>query len=142
MKREKLQQLLHLSAGIITLVYGFDTFEAADFSSAAYYLSLAIIFLVVAGSHKWIVQKFMNADVAFYLIEAATIISSGWHYNSKGHPYLFYILAVVGTFYFIFSIINLFSEEKPRHHSRRRKRMRHSSLFDEKKPDNNNKNLQ
>ncbi|MCW3106658.1 MAG: hypothetical protein JWQ09_1164 [Segetibacter sp.] len=137
MKREKLQQVIHLTAGIITLVYGFDSFEAGDFSSATYYLSLAIIFLIVAGSHKWISQKFMKADVAFYLLEAATIIYSGWHYKSKGHPYLFYIMAVAGTLYFIYAIISLLSEEKPKHRSRKRKRRSHSSsLFDEKKPGN------
>src|SRR4051812_21661471 len=115
MKREKLQQLIHLAAGIITLIYGFDTFEAGDFSSAASYLSLAVTFLVVAGSHKWISEKFMKADVAFYLIEAATITYSDWHYKIKGHTYLFYTMSAAGMLYFIYAIITLVSKEKPRH---------------------------
>ena len=135
MKREKLLQLGHLTAGIITLIYGFDTFEAADFSSAASYLSLAIIFTIVAGCHKWMTEKFMKADVAFFLLESATITYSGWHYKAKGHPYLFYIMSVAGTFYFIFAIFSLVSKEKPKHRSYRKKRRRHSSsLFDEQKP--------
>lgn len=133
MKREKLLQLEHLTAGIITLIYGFDTFEAGDFSSAAFYLSLAIIFTIVAGSHKWITKKFMKAEVAFFLLEFATIAYAGWHYKAKGQPYLFYIMAFVSVLYFVFAIISLVSKEKTKHQPHRRRRR--STLFDEQKPD-------
>lgn len=134
MKREKLQQLGHLIAGIITLVYGFDAFEAKEFSSAASYLTLAIIFLVVAGMHKWISVKFISSDVAFNLLEATTIIYSGWNYKMKGHPVLFYLMAIAGIFYIIFAIINLFPKSAPRHRSSsRKKRKRSSSHSIEKK---------
>lgn len=122
MKKNKIHQLLHLVAGIITLVYGFDTFEAGDFLSATYYLSLAIIFLIVAGSHTWISQKFLQADVAFYLVEGITIIYSGWLYKIKGHLFLFYIMSAAGGFYLIFSLIRFFFEEKPKHRLKRGKR--------------------
>lgn len=133
MNREKLQQLGHLVAGIIILVYGFDSFEAGDFASATYYLTLAIIFLIVAGTHKWITQKFVGADVAFNFLEAITIIYTGWHYKQKGHPVLFYSMAVAGALYFIFALINMFlPKERKRRSSKRKKRRRRSSeLFKE-----------
>ena len=132
MKREKLLQLAHIAAGIITLIYGFDSFEAGNFSYAAYYLSLAIIFMIVAGSYSWIAKKFMKADVAFFLLESTTIIYSGWLYKLKGHQYLFYTMVAAGALYFIFAIISLFSKEKTKHRSRTKKRKRRSqsSVFD------------
>lgn len=143
MKKEKLLQLEHLTAGIITLIYGFDTFESGDFLAATSYLSLAIIFTIVAGTHKWISPKFMKADVAFFLLEAATITYAGSHYKPKGNLYMFYTMSVVGALYFVFAIISLVSKEKPKHRSHRRKRRRsHSSLFDEKKPGEDSINVQ
>ena len=138
MKREKLQQLAHLIAGIITLVYGFDAFEAADFSSAAYYLTLAIIFLIIAGTHKWISEKFIMADVAFNLLEAATIVYSGWNYKNKGHEFLFYSMAVAGAFYLVFAIVNLFPAAEPKRKSSKRKRRKRSSKasIEEQRRDN------
>lgn len=128
MKTEKLKQLGHLIAGIITLIYGFENFESGAFLSSAYYLSLAIIFLIVAGSHKWIAEKFLMADVAFYLLESATIIYSGWNYKLKGHHYLFYTMLFAGLVFFIFAILSLKTEDKPkRRRSKSRKRKRYST---------------
>lgn len=127
MRREKLQQLGHLSAGIITLIYGFDSFEGGDFSSATFYLAMAIAFLVVAGSHKWIAEKFLHADIAFYLAEAATIAYSGWRYKLKGHTYLFYTLSIASGIYLIFAVLSLYAEAGTGRRSRRRKRRHHSS---------------
>jgi cellulose synthase/poly-beta-1,6-N-acetylglucosamine synthase-like glycosyltransferase len=136
MKREKLQQLAHLIAGILTLIYGFDAFEAGDFLYAACYLTLAILFLIVTGTHKWIARKLMKADAAFNLLEAVTIIYSAWHYKNKGHQILFYIMAIAGLAYLIFALLNLLTEAPTKHRSSRKKKRRRSSpLFKEQKPD-------
>ncbi len=125
MNKEKWQQLAHTIAGIITLIYGFDTFEQGD--SAAAYLGLAVLFMIVAGIHKWIVKQFMQADAAFFLLEAVTIIYTAWHYKIKGHQYLYYAIALAGSAYFIFCIFSLITESKHgRRHSGRRKRRRSS----------------
>ena len=133
MKKDKLQQLIHLVAGIIVLIYGFDSFEAGDFLSATVYLTMAIIFLIVSGTHKWIMQKFMKADVAFFLLESATILYSGWRYKLHGHLYLFYTMLAAATLYFVFAVASLFAKDKPKRHSRKRKRRKRASLFDETK---------
>lgn len=138
MKREKRQQLAHLVAGAVTLVYGFGTFEKGDFSLASYYLTAAIIFMIVAGSHKWIVKKFMSADVAFFLIESATILYVALHYKASGYVYLSYAISLIGLLYFVFATITLFLKEKPRHRSKHRRRRTHSSLFDEEKRHDDN----
>jgi hypothetical protein len=128
MKKEKWQQLSHLIAGVIIIVFGFESFESGNFSSAAYYVTLAIIFLIVAGTHKSIVEKFRKADVAFNVAEAVTLIYSAFLYKSKGHHLLFYIIALVASVYIVVAIINLLSHNSSRHKSMgRKKRKRHAA---------------
>lgn len=140
MKREKLQQLTHLVAGIITLVYGFDAFESGQFLSASYYLALAIIFLIVAGSHKWIVQKFMKADIAFNLLEAIAILYCGNHYKEQGHQFLYYLMTIAGLVYVVFAVAGMFQKERSRHRSSKRKKRKRSSsqLFNDAARNDNN----
>ena len=132
MKREKLLQLAHIAAGIITLSYGLHCFEVGNFSTAAYYLLFAIIFMIVAGCYEWILQNFMKADIAFFLLEATTILYSGSLYKLTGHNYLFYTMAAAACLYFLFAIISAAEKEKTKQMPRKRtrKRRRRSSLYD------------
>ena len=135
MKKEKLQQLAHLIAGIITLAYGFDAFELGDFWSATYFLALAIAFLIVAGAHKWIAEKFIRGDVAVNLLESVTIIYAASSFRDKAHLFLYYSVTTIGTIYLVLAITNIFMVVEPgRKSSKRKKRRRRSSgLFKEQK---------
>ncbi|MCW3081325.1 hypothetical protein [Segetibacter sp.] len=135
MKKEKLQQLAHLIAGIITLAYGFDAFELGDFASATYFLALAIVFLIVAGAHKWIAEKFIRGDVAINLLESVTIIYAAASFRDKAHPFLYYTVTAIGISYFILAIANLFALVEPVRKSYKGKKRRKASshLFKEQK---------
>jgi peptidoglycan/LPS O-acetylase OafA/YrhL len=127
MKREKLEQLAHIVAGGLILIYGFQSFEAGEFIIASYYLSLAIIFMLVAGAHTWISQKFLGADVAFFLLEACTIVYTGWHYKTRGHEVIFYIMFAAGLLYFVFALISISYVEKPKRKKSKKRRRKHLS---------------
>lgn len=128
MKKEKWQQILHMVAGILVIVFGFHSFESRNFSSAAYYLTLAIIFLIVAGAHPWVIDKCRNADVAFNLLESVTLIYSGFLYKDRGDQILFYLITLAGCFFTASAIHNFFSRSHFKYKSpRRKKRNRHSS---------------
>ncbi|HEX8459799.1 MAG TPA: hypothetical protein VF623_00150 [Segetibacter sp.] len=127
MIKEKMLQLAHLTAGIITLIHGFDTFGTGDFKSAGGYLSLAVLFILVAGVNKWMSKQFLQANVAFFLLEAVTIIYSGWHYNTKGHKVFFYLMAAAGIVYFVLALLNINSAERTGKKRRSKKRRSSSS---------------
>ena len=126
MKKEQLLPSAHIIAGVITILIGFDAFELKEFLLAGFFLFLALVFILVAAIHPWMTKKFIKADVAFFLLEATTIIYSSWHFKLKGDTFMFVATAFVGAIYFVFSILSLLTQEKSRHHSRRRKR-KHSS---------------
>ncbi|GEO09424.1 hypothetical protein [Segetibacter aerophilus] len=135
MKREKLQQLVHLVAGSITIGYGFEAFEKANFESASYYLALAILFLIVSGAHKWIGEKFIRGDVAINFLEAVTIIYAAYNYKNRAHEVFYYLMTMVGVGYLGLAIVNLFisTETKRGSSKRKKKRRRSSQLFSEQK---------
>jgi len=120
MKKEKMQQLGHLVAGIVTLIYGFDAFEAGDFTSSTGYLSLAVLFMLVAGLHKWVSKQFIQSDFALFFFEAITILFCGWHYNMKGNDVLFYEMIGTGTLYIVFALLSIRLHHKSGRGSRRR----------------------
>lgn len=128
MNKEKLQQLAHLIAGLITISYGFDTFEKGDLLQAATFLSIAIIFMIVAGLHKSISKKLLQSDVAFFLLEALTIFYAGYNYKLNGKMWLYYGMAIAGVAYIIFALLSLNLEEQPnkKHRSRKSRRRSHS----------------
>lgn len=74
MKREKLEQLAHIIAGVIILIYGFEALEAGEFKAAASYLTVAIIFMIVAGAHVWLLKKFKQSDVTFFIGSSYTLL--------------------------------------------------------------------
>jgi hypothetical protein len=126
MNKQRVNELAHVFAGLILLFHGFDAFEAGDFKSASGYLSLGLLYMVVAGLHKTISKKFVQGNAAFFLLESVTIVYSGWHYKTKGHPYLYYLMTAAGIMFFILSCHSFISEDKPRK-KKHRKRRRQSS---------------
>jgi hypothetical protein len=135
MKREKLQQLAHLVAGVATLVYGFDTFEKGDFIGASCYLTLGLLILIVAGAHTWMATKFIRGDIAINLLEVLTIIYAARNYKNKAHDFLYYSMMLVGVMYFVLAVIHLFlsAETRSRSYKRKKKRRRTSQLFNQQK---------
>ena len=128
MDKGKVNELGHLLAGLILLFHGFDSFEIRDYRSASLYLFLGLLFMVIAGLQKSISKKFIQGNAAFFLVESFTILYSGWHYKSKGHPYLFYLFTAAGIMFFVFSCRSFILEDKPRKR-KSRKRRRRSSLY-------------
>lgn len=131
MNNPKVNVLLHLIAGIIVLFHGFDSFESGDLHSASAYLGLAILYLLVAGLHKSITNRFLHADSAFYLLESITILYSGWHYKTLNHIYIFYFLSLAGGAFFILSLLSFNNADKPRQRKKHKKRRKRSSIFNE-----------
>lgn len=121
MKKESLQKLGHLIAGLLTLVHGFEEFEAGALGSAAGYFIFSIGFLVIAGAHKTMLKKFMQGDVAFFLLEAVIILYSGWHYKAKGQTFLYYTMAGSGFCYILFAMLSINIDSNPRRKRFRRK---------------------
>ncbi len=121
MKKESLQKIGHLIAGLLTLVHGFEEFEAGSLGSAAGYFIFSIGFLVIAGAHKTMLKKFMQGDIAFFLLEAVIILYSGWHYKTKGQTFLYYSMAGSGFCYIIFALLSINLDNHPRRRSSRRK---------------------
>lgn len=134
MKNEKLQQLAHLISGIIMLAYGFEAFELGNFLLATFFLTSAIGFLIAAGAHKWIAEKFIRGDAAINLLEAVTIIYAASRLRDKDHLLIYYSVTTIGIIYLTLAIANIFPAEPGRKSSKRKKRRRRSSgLFKDQK---------
>ena len=131
MKKGKLKQGGHLLAGLLILVHGFAAFEEKDFKAAAGYLGVAILALIVAGLHKFINRNFRQADVAFFFLEAATLLFSAWEYREENRIVLSYFIAAAGIGYLLWAFFSLIlKDEHERRHSethRNRKRLRSTS---------------
>lgn len=124
MKREKLEQLSHIIAGGLILIYGFQSFEAGDFSTSFSYIFVAIILLIVAGSHEWISQKFLHADSAIFLFEASMIFFTAWQFKTKGYWVIVYLMMAASILYFVFAIILLvFNKGSGKRHKKRKRTM-------------------
>lgn len=126
MNKEKLQQLAHLIAGLLTISYGFDTFEKGDLLQAATFLSIAIIFMIVAGLHKSISKKLLQSDVAFFLLEGLTILYAGYNYKLNGNMWWYYGMAIAGVAYIVFALLSINMDERPNKKQRSRKSRRRS----------------
>lgn len=126
MTKEKLQQLAHLIAGLLTISYGFESFEKGDLIRAAIFLGSAIVFMLIAGLHKTLLKKFMQGDVAFFLLEALAIFYSGYHYKMIGKKYFYFLFLVIGILYILFAFFSMNLEDRPnkRNSGRRSKRKR------------------
>lgn len=132
MNKQKLQQLAHLAGGLIIMVHGFETFEEGDFKASAGYLGASIAIMVLAGWHKTIVQRFLQGDVAFFLLEAMIMVYSAWHYKTKGSEISFYIMATFAVLFFLFSIISISkNSDMPRRSRRSKRKRKKSSLFND-----------
>ncbi len=134
MNKEKMQQLGHVIAGLIIMVPGFDAFERGDFKSAAGYLGVAVLFMLLAGWHKSFTQQFLQGDAAFFLLEAAIMFYSAWDYNTKGKTVLFFGMGAAGVIFVFFSLFSIKSNsDMPKRRKRRKKRRRSSpsGLFSE-----------
>lgn len=132
MNTEKIQQLGHVVAGLIIMVHGFDSFESGDFKSAGSYLGVAILFILLAGWHKSVTQRFLQGDAAFFLLEAVIMFYSAWDYSTKGKTGLFYGMAVAGVIFVIFALISIkLSADMPKKRKSRRKKRRRSSYSGE-----------
>lgn len=129
MKKGKLKQAGHLLAGLLILVHGFAAFEEKDFKAAAGYLVVAVIALIVAGLHKFINRTFNQADLAFFFLEAATLLFSAWEYREEGRLVLSYFIAAAGIGYFIWAFFTLIfkDDHHGEHHSSQRSSRRRSS---------------
>ena len=134
MNKEK-KGLLHLIAGLFVLYHGFDSFEIGDLKAASSYMSLAILFMLVAAMHKSIIRRFLLADTAFFLLEATTILYSGWHYKITNHNIISIIFFVAGIAFLILSMASVNDADKPRKTHRRRKRRTKSQPTTENKVD-------
>lgn len=130
MDKEKIKGLMHLIAGLIVLFHGFDSFESGDFKSASAYLGFAILYMLVAGLHRSIIKRFLQADTAFFLLEAITILYSAWHYKTLNHLVLYYLLAAAGLTFIVLSLSSVNDADKPRRKNKRKRRKR-NKLFDD-----------
>lgn len=119
MKKESLQKLAHLAAGLITLLHGFEELERNQIINAGGYFVFAIGFLLIAGAHKYLNKKLMQADVPFFLLEAVIIFYSGWHYKTKGQIIPFYTMIAIGVAFVIFGLMSISLDTYT--HKRRRK---------------------
>ncbi len=126
MNKEKLQQLAHLIAGLLTISYGLDIFEKGDLPRAAIFLGSAIIFMIIAGLHKSLSKKFMQGDVAFFLLEALAIFYAGYNYKVNGKNMFYYAMLFIGVAYVVFAILSTNRDERPNKNSRRSKHKRRS----------------
>ena len=127
MKKEKQQQVAHLVAGFILLLQGFDWFEKGLSISQSLYLLLACTFLLVAGLHKWMQKTFQNADVAFFLFEAAALLYSAVIAREEGSTWLWILIGVIGVLYIGFAIATIISNIDTTRQRRRRKRKKFRS---------------
>lgn len=122
MNKEKLQQLAHLIAGLITIGYGLDIFEKGDLPRAATFLSSSILFMIIAGLHKSLSKKFMQGDVAFFLLEALAIFYCSYNYNVHGKTTLYYVMLMIGFSYVVFALLSINLVDRPHNKQRFGKR--------------------
>jgi len=127
MDKDKVPVLAHMLAGLIILAQGFDNFEKGDLKAAAIYLTVAILFMIIAGLNKYISRRFLKADAAFFLSETLIIFYIAGLYKAKGSLIFFYLLAVISAFYLVLCIKAVLVRDNKRHHSRKSKRRKHSS---------------
>jgi uncharacterized membrane protein HdeD (DUF308 family) len=117
MKKRQFKQAGHLLAGVLILVHGIAAFRQRDFEAAVVYLVIAILVLAIAVSHRYMNQRFRRVDVAFFLLEAATLIFSAWEYRAEKGYILSYLMFAVGIGYAIWACLTLIFEDS---HGRRR----------------------
>lgn len=132
MNKEKKHLVFHIIAGLIVLYHGFESFEKANFLSAAEYLGSSLLFFIVAGLHKPFNNRFHYADTAFFCLESITILYSGWHYKTIGNNFIYILHVIAGIGFFILAIESYYNADKPRRkHKRRRRRRNTPSIFTE-----------
>jgi hypothetical protein len=134
MKRITLTQTTHLVGSTLILIHAFSSLEDMELKAAAGYFCIAIFALLVAGLDKFIAKRFNQADIAFFLLEAVTLLYSAWDYKIESNIVLFYTMAIFGSFYLILSFASLLlshNHKKPqrsrRHRSKRR--VKHPSTY-------------
>lgn len=127
MNKQKVQELAHLAAGLLILVQGFEDLEKEEFKLAAAYFGLSLLFMVVAGLHKGLKQKFLRADSAIFFVEAITILNVGWNFKTKGHLTFYILFATIAALYMCLCIWSMRTEEQVKRRSGRKKHRRHSS---------------
>ncbi len=126
MKNKKLKGFLHSIAGLFVLYHGFESFEKGKLLPAFAYIGFAIICILVAAMHKSITRRFLQADTAFYLLEALTILYSAWHYKWLNNNPAYYIFGITGIAFLVFTIMSINTGDSRSSSSKsRRKRRRH-----------------
>ena len=110
------------------MVQGFEAFESSDYNSAGLYLTVSIFFLIVAGLHKKFLQQFVGGSVAFFILEAVTILYSAGHYKATGHHFVYFSLCAAAGFYVLFALASIrINRDRPRKRRSRSHKRRRSS---------------
>ena len=117
MKRDKKKQLLHLFAGIIFILVAFYMFEHRDVLISIIAVGLGSAFLMVAGSHEWMVKSYKDASLYIVLLEALCMFVVAFHFF-KSVTTLCYLFIVFGLLYLI--AITYFLATRKKRYKRRR----------------------
>ncbi len=119
MKKEKVKQFIHLFAGFILLVHGFQAFEREDLVIAFIFVGFSIVTMVVASLQLWLEEKIRKADAFFFMLEGLVIYYSAWNYWIEKGKWMAVITAALATFYVFYSLYLFRSKKKYKRKKRR-----------------------
>jgi phosphatidylglycerophosphate synthase len=130
MKKEKYQQLAHLTVGILLLFQAFTWMENSKVTGALILFGISIIFLLVAAMHKWMQKTFSTGDAPVFFLEAISLFYCGWFLLENGVNFktvLFGAAVVMCLGMAVFTLMSDYEEtHKPHKRSKRRRRHRSS----------------
>ena len=122
MKKEKVQQLAHMSAGVLVLWHAFQLLDGRNLQSALLLVTLSLIFVFVAAVHKWVVKTFSNGDVPVFLLEVVTLLFIAWSYIEADKIVTPIILAIAALLILVLVGYTLVTDRDTHHKSSRRGR--------------------
>jgi len=114
-RNEKREKLLHLFAGIIIVLHGYEKIESDHLSSAIFFFLSGAVFLLVAIFHHKIAHRLRSIDGVFAIIEGLLALVVAIDFFMEHKHYIQYAYLLVTVVYFVRAAFAF--KKAPIHHS-------------------------